>query len=148
MTQQISSDIEAIKRISELLTATRVSKNVALGDIARATNIPVRLFSQIESCNLNFYQHNKILFVRCCHIYKEFLGMADSADFEIIKESNILKIKDKIIAADISKRPTASSFQVALCLVVLGFAFIAITAHKQEKSFFKTITSYRTIYYE
>ncbi|MBT4922777.1 MAG: hypothetical protein HON23_07190 [Rickettsiales bacterium] len=141
-------DFDAIQRIVNILKQARIDKNISIIEVHKATNIATCRLEQIESCDKEFYLDNKMLFIRYCRTYQEFLEIEDNEDFDRIRE-NCIAIKDREIVDDeASKRPSMDNLELAMILAVFCWAFVFFVNSKNEKAVIAQIEDDKIIYFE
>jgi cytoskeletal protein RodZ len=141
-------DLDILKQISIILKKIRKKKNLTIIDVYNATHIPVRRIKQIESFDQKFYQDRKLLFIRYCKIYQDFLEINDDENFDRISE-NYIKDEDDIIKdLEQSIRPSASNLEIAIVFSLVIWGIISFMLSQQDKMSFKQLAKDKLIYFE
>lgn len=141
-------NLDTLKRVVAILKSQREIQNFSISQISKATNIPVRVISKIEECDAELYSDNKMLFIRYCKVYKEFLKIEGNEDFHRIRE-NFISSKDKeYIDLDQLKKPSSGNFEIAFVIALICWVVVFTTHHLREKAVRSDLRSDKIIYFE
>ena len=141
-------DFDALQKISEVLTKVRNEKKLSIVDIYKETNIPIRRIKQIESFDQKFFQNNKLLFVRYCKIYQDYLEITDDENFDRISENYIKDDDDILEDLEQSIKPSANNFEIAIILSIILWLAIGILISNKDKQLVKKLPKDKLIYFE
>jgi len=141
-------DFDALQKISKVLTKVRNEKKLSIVDIYQSTNIPIRRIKQIESFDQKFFQNNKLLFVRYCKIYQNYLEITDDENFDRISENYIKEDDDILEDLEQSIRPSANNFEIAIILSLVVWLAIGIFISNKDKQLIKKLPKDKLIYFE
>ena len=141
-------DFDALQKISEVLTKVRNEKKLSIVDIYQETNIPIRRIKQIESFDQKFFQNNKLLFVRYCKIYQDYLKITDDENFDRISENYIKEDDDILEDLEQSIKPSANNFEIAIILSIILWLAIGILISNKDKQLLQELPKDKLIYFE
>ncbi len=141
-------NFDDLHNISQILKNVRNEKKLSISDIYQATNIPIRRIRQIESFDQKFFQNNKLLFVRYCKIYQDYLELTDDNNFKTISE-NYIQEKDVILEdLEQSIKPSSNHFEIAIILSIFVWLTIGIIISYKDNKLLKNLPENKLIYFE
>ena len=125
-------DLKLLAQISKLFLKTRNKYGFTLDKVSKDTNIPIRILKELESFDKEYFLSNKILYIRYCHYYKDYLKLSSELIFDKISENTLMEKENIIDCKDGSRNPTINHIEISILILVFIFSYLFYSDNKRE----------------